>query len=69
MMKNLLRIYSFEVVAKLPDLPFEDAGPFRVWNPEMTGPGLAMSRSLGDGEAHDLGVSSVPTIDARPLTP
>jgi len=57
------------VVAKLPDLPFEDAGPFRVWNPEMTGPGLAMSRSLGDGEAHDLGVSSVPTIDARPLTP
>jgi len=57
------------VVAKLPDLPFEDAGPFRVWNPEMTGPGLAMSRSLGDGAAHDLGVSSVPTIDARPLTP
>jgi len=57
------------VVAKLPDLPFEDAGPFRVWNPEMTGPGLAMSRSLGDGEAHELGVSSVPTIDARPLTP
>jgi len=57
------------VVAKLPDLPFEDAGPYRVWNKDMTGPGLAMSRSLGDGEAHDLGVSSVPTIDARPLSP
>lgn len=55
------------VVAKLPDLPFDDAGPFRVWNREMTGPGLAMSRSIGDGEAHDLGVSSVPTIDVRPL--
>lgn len=55
------------VVAKLPDLPFEEAGPFRVWNQEITGPGLAMSRSLGDGAAHILGVSSVPTIDVTPL--
>jgi len=56
------------VVAKLPDLPPEDAGPYRVWNHEMTGPGLAMSRSLGDGAAHELGVSNVPTIDVRALT-
>lgn len=29
-----------------------DFGPKRVWNGEMTAPGLAMSRSIGDGYAH-----------------
>lgn len=35
-------------------------GPQRVWNQSMTEPGLAMSRSLGDLRAHELGVSSKP---------
>jgi len=44
-------------------------GPHRVFNAEMTAPGLAMSRSLGDGYAHSLGVSAVPTCTAHKLTP
>lgn len=35
-------------------------GPYRVWNQEITEPGLAMSRSLGDSRAHELGVSFQP---------
>ena len=37
-------------------------GPLRVWNKEVTTPGLAMSRSLGDELAHSLGVISTPGI-------
>lgn len=44
-------------------------GPHRVFNAELTAPGLAMSRSLGDGYAHSLGVSAVPTCTAHKLTP
>lgn len=35
-------------------------GPDRVWMKNEDTPGLAMSRSLGDGLAHSLGVSSEP---------
>lgn len=35
-------------------------GPDRVWMRNEDTPGLAMSRSLGDGLAHSLGVSSEP---------
>ncbi len=35
-------------------------GPPRVWLGNMDVPGLAMSRSLGDGIAHSAGVSSEP---------
>ena len=35
-------------------------GPPRVWLGHMDVPGLAMSRSLGDGVAHTAGVSSEP---------
>ena len=44
-------------------------GPHRVFNKDMTAPGLAMSRSLGDGYAHSLGVSAVPTCTAHKLSP
>ena len=39
-----------------------DFGPSRVWNQEMTAPGQAMSRSVGDGLAHSLGVSAKPDL-------
>jgi serine/threonine protein phosphatase PrpC len=35
-------------------------GPDRVWMKNEDTPGLAMSRSLGDGLAHSLGVSAEP---------
>ena len=44
-------------------------GPHRVFNQEMTAPGLAMSRSLGDAYAHSLGVSPAPTCTAHKLSP
>ena len=37
-------------------------GPERVWNKEMDGPGLAMSRSFGDEIAHKIGVVVDPEI-------
>mmetsp|Transcript_3821 Transcript_3821/g.6004 ORF Transcript_3821/g.6004 Transcript_3821/m.6004 type:complete len:354 (+) Transcript_3821:73-1134(+) len=38
------------------------AGPERVWLKTQDIPGLAMSRSIGDGLAHTVGVLDVPTI-------
>ncbi|KAM3131415.1 hypothetical protein pb186bvf_016487 [Paramecium bursaria] len=37
-------------------------GPARVWLEDMSGPGLAMSRSFGDRQGHSVGVISEPTI-------
>ena len=37
-------------------------GPFRVWLKNENYPGLAMSRSIGDGVAHSVGVSDIPEI-------
>lgn len=42
--------------------PDVEIGPMRVWLPNQEIPGLAMSRSLGDGVAHSVGVSSVPEV-------
>ena len=42
-------------------------GPHRVFNSQMTAPGLAMSRSLGDAYAHSLGVSAKPTCHVHRL--
>ena len=45
-------------------------GPHRVYGAgNSQSPGLAMSRSLGDGNAHALGVSAVPTFATHHLTP
>jgi hypothetical protein len=50
------------IVEAFKDEDGSDFGPKRVWNGEMTAPGLAMSRSIGDGYAHQFGVSSVPDV-------
>lgn len=42
-------------------------GPQRVWMPDKNSPGLAMSRSLGDGMVHQIGVSSEPEVFERTL--
>ena len=38
-------------------------GPSRVWLKDQELPGLAMSRSLGDGLAHSVGVSCEAEVD------
>jgi len=53
------------VVSQIPGLAPEEAGPFRIWLPDMTGPGLAMARSLGDTIAHKIGAIHLPSIDIR----
>ena len=41
----------------------EEIGPYRVWDKTQDkGPGLAMSRSIGDGQAKNLGVLAEPDI-------
>ena len=50
------------VVMRLEDSTGRRVGPYRVWKVEGMYPGLAMSRSLGDGIAHEIGVISTPII-------
>lgn len=38
----------------------ENLGPERVWLKTEDSPGLAMSRSIGDGQAHSVGVVADP---------
>ena len=40
----------------------KEGGPFRIWIKGCDYPGLAMSRSIGDKIAHDIGVISEPEI-------
>lgn len=42
-------------------------GPYRVWKRKGTLPGLAMSRSLGDKLAHEIGVISEPILNSFEL--
>ena len=44
-------------------------GPDRVWMKTEDTPGLAMSRSLGDGLAHSVGVSWEPEVKQLVLEP
>jgi serine/threonine protein phosphatase PrpC len=37
-------------------------GPFRIWKKTAELPGLAMSRTIGDGIAKEIGVTSKPDI-------
>lgn len=37
-------------------------GPYRIWRRRGNGPGLAMSRSIGDSVAHEIGVISTPIV-------
>ena len=47
----------------------ENIGPQRVWAKEDDMPGLAMSRSIGDGLAHSVGVIPTPQIIQYALQP
>ena len=42
-------------------------GPLRVWQRYEDRPGLAMSRSIGDHQARDIGVICTPEIVERPV--
>eukprot|EP00512_Aurantiochytrium_limacinum_P013430 CAMPEP_0171569692 /NCGR_PEP_ID=MMETSP0961-20121227/2501_1 /TAXON_ID=87120 /ORGANISM="Aurantiochytrium limacinum, Strain ATCCMYA-1381" /LENGTH=431 /DNA_ID=CAMNT_0012124041 /DNA_START=351 /DNA_END=1645 /DNA_ORIENTATION=+ len=46
-----------------------DEGPLRVWLPDVETPGLMVSRSIGDGVCHDLGVSAEPSVFLKLLEP
>lgn len=44
-------------------------GPYRVYKIDEAGPGLAMSRSIGDTEAHEIGITCDPittVLDHKP---
>jgi serine/threonine protein phosphatase PrpC len=44
-------------------------GPMRVWLKDEDSPGLAMSRSMGDQQAHEAGVITEPEILSFKLCP
>eukprot|EP00440_Ansanella_granifera_P012474 gb/GFBE01013558.1/.p1 GENE.gb/GFBE01013558.1/~~gb/GFBE01013558.1/.p1 ORF type:complete len:380 (+),score=56.54 gb/GFBE01013558.1/:1-1140(+) len=58
------------IVAQYRDESGHQAGPYRVWD-SMTQekPGLAVSRSLGDGAARILGVDAKPVVTSHQLRP
>ena len=56
------------VVMRLEDNTGRRVGPYRVWKVEGLYPGLAMSRSLGDGIAHEIGVVSTPIVTSHQET-
>jgi serine/threonine protein phosphatase PrpC len=59
--EEMMRIkVSGGLVERYTDAFGRSVGPFRVWSKDGTGPGLAMSRSLGDKVAKRCGVISVP---------
>lgn len=47
----------------------ENLGPDRVWLMHEDSPGLAMSRSMGDNQAHLIGVICEPDVIKYELTP
>ena len=57
------------VVEKLADDFGRPIGPYRVWKKNGNLPGLAMSRSIGDRIAHDIGVISSPICHTFTLYP
>lgn len=66
---EMMRIrMSGGIVEKYTDAFGRNVGPYRVWNKDGTGPGLAMSRSLGDKVAKACGVISLPLYLDRALT-
>ena len=55
------------MVMRLEDEDGRRVGPYRVWKVENMYPGIAMSRSLGDKLAHEVGVISTPILTQRTL--
>jgi hypothetical protein len=71
--KNRIEEHGGVVQRTKDDRSFEPCGPYRVFRKfedtkPADGPGLAMSRSLGDLCAHRIGVIEVPSIECRPVT-
>lgn len=56
-------------IRQLTNLLGQPVGPARVWNKAGNMPGLAMSRSIGDGVAKKLGVISTPIVKTFFLSP
>jgi len=56
-------------VEPLPGPADEDLGPMRVWLMDSDAPGLAMSRSIGDEVAQQVGVVSEPVVVTHQLAP
>lgn len=56
-------------VMRLEDDHGRKVGPYRVWKVEGVYPGIAMSRSLGDIVAHEIGVISTPAITSHIESP
>lgn len=56
------------MVMRLEDDNGKRVGPYRVWKVENLYPGIAMSRSLGDKLAHDVGVISTPIVTSKVLS-
>jgi serine/threonine protein phosphatase PrpC len=50
------------LVQKITDASGRKLGPYRVWKPGTSLPGLAMSRSIGDSVAKSVGVIATPVI-------
>jgi serine/threonine protein phosphatase PrpC len=57
------------LVQKFTDAFGRNVGPFRVWKKDGSGPGLAMSRSLGDKIAKGCGVIAQPIFLQRKIVP
>jgi len=55
-------------VHPLPGPPDEDCGPHRVWLADADVPGLAMSRSIGDEVAQQVGVISEPVVVSHDIS-
>jgi len=45
----------------------EEVGPYRVWKAKDGVPGIAISRSLGDLMAHEIGVCAEPEVTAKKI--
>jgi serine/threonine protein phosphatase PrpC len=55
------------LVMRLEDENGMKVGPYRVWKVEGMYPGIAMSRSLGDVIAQEIGVISTPVVTSYPV--
>lgn len=55
------------VVKRMVDENGNSLGPFRVWKPNSRIPGLAMSRSIGDFVAAEVGVIATPIVQRFPV--
>lgn len=68
--EELARIVSCGgIVSKVKDSEGNLVGPYRVFQKGKQIPGLAMSRSLGDGAAKKVGVVANPIINFYPIVP